>query len=355
MAISNTIVMVMITLQHFDGTVTITPLVGGKFIALSSDKRLYRKELIKVGEYTHDAEGYEFSITLDMLQHWADTFATMKANGVKVPIPSTHAGVGDPDKNRGYVIDMFVDGASLAMTCELIGEDALAAAERSDVSIGVPVDFVDGKGIKYLRPITHVAMVTDPVIPGLGDFIPLAASRAFKEKNVKKYVELVKALDLQGEVTDDNVVALVLAHNKGQAEKLIELTKHSASLEEKLKEKPPDKTKPAPDSVLLNLAADNRNMKLDALVQAAKITPDARKAFAKVFIGEDNKALILSLANGHDTFDDVIKVLALNDPVKLAETTRAQTLELSGVSNDDAADKDVLVKDAEVRAQAAKV
>ncbi len=342
--------------------VILTPFIGKPFHVISAAgegaKQRFRKELIKVGEYVHEPDGYEFAITSDTLQHWAKTFASMKANGVKVPIPATHEGMGDPDKNRGYVTDMFVDDNSLVMTCELIGKDALAAAARSDVSIGVPVEWTDGHGNEYKRPITHVAMVTDPVIPGLGDFIPLAASRTRKEQNVKKYAELVKALDLKEEVNDDNVAALVLSHHKAQAEKLVGLTKQITSLETKLKAqpKPPkDEEKPI-DPVLLSLAADNRGMKLDALVTAGRITPDVRKTLATTFIGDDQKALTLSLQNrdGGAVFDSVIDAFAVNDPVKLAETTRSQTLALSGVRDgDDDKSKDVLVDDATARAKAA--
>lgn len=340
----------------------LTPLIGQSFYAISAAgegaKRRFRKELIKVGEYVHEPDGYEFAITSDTLQHWAKTFALMKANGVKVPIPATHEGMGDPDKNRGYVTDMFVDNNSLVMTCELIGKDALAAAARSDVSIGVPVEWTDGHGNEYKRPITHVAMVTDPVIPGLEDFIPLAASRTRKEQNVKKYAELVKALELKEEVNDDNVIALVLSHHKVQTDKLVGLTKQVTSLETKLKAQP--KPTPTPedkpvDPVLLSLAADNRGMKLDALVAAGKVTPDVRKELATTFIGDNQEALELSLKSGGDVFDRVIAAFAANDPVKLAETTRPQTLTLSGVKDDDGKNKDVLIDDAKARAKAAVV
>lgn len=317
-------------------------------------KGAYRKELIRVGDYAHPGDGYEFSITRETLQHWADTFKLMKKNGVKVPMPSTHEGVGDPDKNRGYITSMSVEGDSLIATCDLIGEDALAAAMKSDVSIASPAEWTDGKGNKYLRPITHVALVTDPVIPGLENFIALVASaRSHKEPNVEKYAELVKEFKLTEKITDDNVVELVLAHNKTQVDQLSQLKVKHADEIVKLKAKKPE---PEPekklDPVLLSLAADNRTMKLDALVAAGKITPDVKKQLVVTFIGDDQKALALSLSHGADVFDQVIMAMAANDPVKLAETTRAQVLELSGTSENK--DDGSLVKDAEARAKAAK-
>ncbi len=140
--------------------------------------RRYHKALIRVGEYVKAAAGERFTVTPELLSHWARTFGQMKANGVEVAMPVTHERAGDPDANRGYVEDLFVEGDTLIGVCRLIGEDALLAAARSDVSIFAPATFTDGKGHQYKRPIVHVALVTDPVIPGLGAFIPLAASLA---------------------------------------------------------------------------------------------------------------------------------------------------------------------------------
>ncbi len=158
---------------------------GGPWVAAGqqtgaggSAERRYRKELIRVGSYVKVEDGIEFEVTHRTLRHWIGEFARMKANGVRVPIPNGHHNAGNADQNRGYVEALIVDGDALYMECRLIGRDAIQAAERADVSIFVPPQLVDGKGNVYVQPIEHVALCTDPVVPGLGEFVPLAASRA---------------------------------------------------------------------------------------------------------------------------------------------------------------------------------
>jgi len=294
--------------------------------------RKFRKEVIRIGEYEKDE--VKFEVTALALDNWVKQFRRMKRNGVKVPIPSVHDFEGDSDKNRGWVTDFFVEGESLFMVCDLIGEDSLLAAERADVSLYSPPDFVDGKGNNYSRPIVHVAMTTHPVIPGLKKFEPLVASLENK-MDLEKLGKALK-LDLTKEKAEDQIVAAFGT----LAEEL-----------KKAKEKPAPKAdpkKPAPDATLLSLAADNRTMKLSQLVAAGKITPAVSDKLMAIYIGEGNAALILSLQeNRQGDFDALVLALSENDPVKLAETTGGQVL-----SNPLKAKENPLIADAEARAKA---
>jgi len=167
-----------VDLQLSGGTGTDWLVMASATVFESIPRQRFRKEVVRIGKYVKDATGQAFNITRDVLQNWVFQFQRMRKNGVKVPIPSTHEGASDPDKIRGVVEDLFIDGDSLVMTCELVGEDGIAAAARNDVSLGSPPDFTDGHGNQYPQPILHVALCPDPVIPGLGDFIPIAASRS---------------------------------------------------------------------------------------------------------------------------------------------------------------------------------
>ena len=303
-------------------------------------RRRFRKELIKVGTYVKDSANIEFEVTSDTLRHWEASFAKMKANGVKVSIPSTHAGAGDPDKNRGYVEDMFVDGDSLVMSCEMVGEDAILAAAKSDVSIFSPEELVDGKGNRYERPIEHVAMCTDPVVPGLGEFIPLAASLKESKMDLKK---LQEAFGIKEELTTENVEALVLSAHA-------DLVKGHEELGEKFKalEASISKGKTKPDPELIRLSSDNRKMKLDGLVAAGRITPAVCTKLSKLFV--DAEPVALSLSNGTGSqFDLIFDALKENDPVILKEVS-GQQVELSNplkpVKNALEADADRRVEEA---------
>lgn len=274
-----------------------------------------------MGTYVKDSEDLEFEVTRDTLDHWVERFAEMKANGVRVPIPNTHSGAGDADENRGYVDDIFIEGDTLVMACEMIGEDGIAAAAKSDVSIYSPAEVVDGKGVKYERPIEHVALCTDPVVPGLGEFIPLAASLRVKEQEMD-LEKIKKALGIEEDVTDDNVEELVLSKHAAMTEELKKLGEEFVAFKASA-----TKETTKPDEALVSLSADNRKMKLEGLVAAAKITPAVRDKLAKIFV--DTEPLTLALSNGTASqFDAIFEALKENDPVQLKERT-GQQVELS--------------------------
>lgn len=306
-------------------------------------RRKFRKDLIRVGTYVKDAADLEFQVTRDTLDHWVARFVEMKENGVRVPIPNTHKSAGDADQNRGYVDDIFIDGDTLVMACEMIGEDGIEAAAKSDVSIYSPEEIVDGKGIRYERPIEHVALCTDPVVPGLGEFIPLAASLRVKEQEMD-LEKIKKALGIKEDLTVDNVEELILSKHDamvGELKKLSdEFTAFKASATKEI-------TKP--DEALVSLSADNRRMKLEGLVEAAKITPAVRDKLVKIFV--DTEPLTLALSNGTaKQFDSIFEALKDNDPVKLKEQTGRQ-VELSSGMEPKA---NPLMVDAERRAKDAK-
>ncbi|MEW6250101.1 MAG: hypothetical protein AB1716_05610 [Planctomycetota bacterium] len=139
--------------------------------------RRFRKDIIRVGRFVKSGPGgFELQVTPAHLAHWADTFASMKANGVRVSVPPNHESAGDAEKNRGWIESMTVEGDALVGVFQIIGEDGLREVARNDCSIFAPAQWTDGEGRTYEWPIRHVALTPDPVITGLGEFVPLAAS-----------------------------------------------------------------------------------------------------------------------------------------------------------------------------------
>lgn len=315
--------------------------------------RKFKKELARVGIYVH--EGKKLELTHEAFDHWVLQFARMKEAGVKVPVAvGTHEEAIHPDDNRGWLIDVFREGDSLFMTCKIIGEDAIEAAPRSDVSVYAPGAWADGVGNQYVRPITHVLMVTDPVVPGLNDWIPLAASLSVitKEKNMDLKA-LGKALGLSLEKAEKPEDMVTEAFEKlrdaakGEGEKLDargkEVEALKLSLSEAGKQEPPE-----PDPQLVRLSIDNRKMKLDGLVAAGRLLPAIRDGMEKLFIGEAGAAIALSLkSRTDDRFDAIVELFAANDPIELGEKTGPQTLALQNKQADPKENK--LVKDAKRR------
>ena len=286
----------------------------------------YRKELIKVGKYVKDSVGLSFEVTREILNHWVDTFDRWVSNGNKVPVPLGHAAADSPEKNQGWLRSLSVAGDSLFGVMELIDPDL---ALTTDVSIYVPAEFTDGHGAKYIQPIAHVALCTNPVIPGLKGFQKLSLSLGDDDvKDLKK--ELCGLLDLT-DADDDAIVAAV------------KLIKTPAKLKTQPKTKALSQASElTATSPIVKLVMDNRTIKVAALVQAGVITPATKTAIEKQYVVPE--ALALSMSIGYDDgFDFLMTVLAESKAVKLGEKSDAQLLELAntratGAENPIAAD-----------------
>lgn len=316
----------------------------------------YTKELIKVGKYVKDSVGLAFEVTQDTLVHWRDTFKCWIENGLKVPIPLGHAAADDPEKNQGWVREMFIEGDALMGVLELTDPKL---ALTTDVSIYVPCDFVDGHGNEYVQPITHVALCTNPVIPGLKGFEKLSLSLGDKPMDKQKLAKMLAPLaGLENEflgklylalASDDvgtkGITALMpgLADDADDAaiEAWIAKTKAAAAF---------SRTDPTSD-VLVKLVAENRTIKIDGLVKAGLITPATKKAIEGQYT--ESKTLALTLATGaNDGFDFLMQILTENKTVALGEKSAQQLLELANQRAQ--GEQNPIARDVDKRVEAAK-
>lgn len=317
-------------------------------------RQRFRKEVVRIGEYIKDATGQKVDITRDVLANWVIQFQRMKANGVKIPIPSTHEGASDPDRIRGYVDDLFIDGDSLVMACTMIGEDGIKAASRNDVSLGVPeLEFIDGNGVIYSQPIQHIALCPDPVVPGLGSFVPIAASRNARKEPEMDLTKIAKAFGIAEEMTNKNAEEVLLSFAKKTSEELKGMTEKLKKLQEFKKEEGTELSrKKEVDPDFVELMVDNRKMKFDSLVKGEHITPACRDALQAEFGTSERITLALSSGVDSKQFDRIMAALAKNDPVVLREQTGPQsTAELSRTGGSTGEPKVVL--DAKRRAKEA--
>jgi len=340
----------------------------------------FRKDVIRLGTYVKSSEGLTFEVSERTLENWVAQFNRMAAHGVRVPIPATHqdtsweasARDGDPRNNMGWVDRLFIENDALMMDCTLFGEDAIQAASRSDVSINSPPVFMDGIGRTYMRPITHVAMVTDPVVPGLGEFVPLAASLNSQDRSpmmLEFLKQLAGALGLDPAAISDET-----AGTKAIMDAI-------AALLEKLKQEPStvqasEKTEPAaepaqggavkketvtreyaaslagePQRLLVRLATENRSMKLNALAAEGRITPAQRDKLVKDWATPEAVTLTLSAGRDGEDFERLLEVLRLAEPVvRMGEKTGPQTVALSD-SRKSTQPENPVVANAEARAQ----
>lgn len=307
--------------------------ISGERVDGQTKSRRYKKELIRTGKFRKDSTDQNFEVTPAHLTHWADTFDHMNKAGVKVPVPSTHAGAKDPDKNRGWVTDMFVEGDSLMGVIEAIGDDGIAAISRADVSIEITDKLIDGKGTTYTSPITHVALVTDPVIPGLKEFVPLAASRGttMDWSKLKKALRFADSVELNDDTAADLITKMV-----------DELRTQAAAA------KSPEKK--TVDPTVLSLSRELRTTRIDSLVTANKITPAVAKELKTEFCGDDDKLSLSLGSNGDEHFKKMLEIVSMNQPIPSGEKTGRQVMTLSN----EEMGKNPLIKDADARAAAVK-
>lgn len=268
----------------------------------------FRKELIKVGKYVKDSTNQAFEVTLDTLHYWAKTFHRWVANGNKVPLVPGHDKINNPEMSQGWVTNVFVEGNSLFGVLELLNPELSLV---TDVSIAVDAQVIDGRGIKYKSPITHVALCTDPVVPGLKDFETMSLSLSKGVKTMEFLKKLAAALGYKGEPTEE---AILLSLD---------------GLEHKLPAKGETKVVAAADAPVVKLVSENRSIKLSGLVKAGFITPAIRDVIAAKYV--EKTAVTLELARGDDDgFDLLYDVLTKNTPSGiLEEQSSVQSLELA--------------------------
>jgi len=361
----------------------------------------FKKALITAGTFVKDSEGLVFTIDLECLSNFVLQFNRMKENGVKVPIPAVHRDKkwedaarkamvpgDDPRDNMGCVDSMWLEGRTLMMGCTLIGTDALVAAKRSDVSIYSPSRFVDGHGNTYVRPITHVAMVVDPVVPGLGEFIPLAASLRQQEKPamLEFLKKLAAALGLDPNTIVDETAGMDLVMQaidalikkaggsgegqgddtgttnpppasqagKGGGPVRKEVITREFAASRRAARDDADDDGPSVHPRLISLEVRNRNLELSRLCTEGKITPDQKKKLAEEWCDAEAVGLVLSAGSDGSDFERLIQVLDMNPALKMGEKSGRQTPIALSDGSKGGTNENPLLKNAQARAKAAQ-
>ncbi len=144
-----------------------------------SEKTLFRKALIRVGEWLdpRDEGTSRFQVTPDRIRGWLENFRNGRPD--LVPVPIGHAGYDNALMNTGYVRDMEFDGDTLWGVIEFTNAEAAELAEGGSIpatSIAVTPDWVDTEsGESYGEAIYHVALTQRPHIERLPGFQPMMA------------------------------------------------------------------------------------------------------------------------------------------------------------------------------------
>lgn len=294
----------------------------------------FEKQVAYAGKFWHPVERAWFAITSKELADFeAETNRSIE-NGNRVTLPKQHT--FDPEENRGLVTKIIrkpdsQGRDSVYAVCEFVDAEAAKLAALADVSIYAPAVWEDGKGNVYKNPIRHVALTNDPVLTGMEPFQVIAASMVPPKEKDMDMQELLAKLGIQaepGKEADAIVEAFsqMAAKVKAMEEKQLADPPAEPNPDDEKDKNPPQ---PTPPASMLSLLRENREMKLNSLVEKGAITRAVADDLKKSYVND--MALKLSCTQDVDPmgFDALLSALAKNDPVALGETTGAQTLRLS--------------------------
>jgi hypothetical protein len=299
------------------------------------DGLTYRKQVAKTGKFIKGEQRFEF--TASSLDHMVHEFDRMRANGVKVRIPAGHSNAANPSATLGEVIDLEVTDGKLYAIERFAGDTERDVALKNDQSIFVMPSYTDGEGNKYDAAIRHIAVVSNPVLPGLDGYEAIAAGEEFNlndtitlsEESDMTFEKLSAktGLDLNVENAEEVLVAYIEKLQANQKEEEIEEEK--VATEDKEVEKAEDiKEIAASEEVIspkmFKLARTNYTLKLNDLVKSGKLTPAAKSAFEKNVMTDAMVALSLGEDDDDDKIDKFIDILDMNKPIALGEATKAQ-------------------------------
>lgn len=152
----------------------------------------FNKEILKPGTYTVlglDGSRRVEEITPQRIRKWVAAFNAMKSRGIHIPAPwghkldikagtKTDAPLSDPRNNAGFWNELAFDETTGRLT-GVLEVPEIADAEKvgttiKEVSPLVQAGWVDGLGNKYDEAILHIALCTNPVIPGQENFEPVS-------------------------------------------------------------------------------------------------------------------------------------------------------------------------------------
>lgn len=284
-------------------------------ISFSTDDPLvFRKQAIYVGSFAkHKPDGsieMEFDVDEACIDHWVKTHNDLLEAGIDVPMPIHH--VDDPQSRAATVLSLEKDKDSkgrVSLFARLKFKDVKLANDLKDsqVSIYSPPVYHHNKKT-FIRPIRHICFTDYPVV---GDLDPLTIAASYDPKEKKMTLkQLAKALGVElKDDADDAAAGKAITSAFNALKKSVKASEDALEAE---KNKPPVEEKPVPrDPLTVRLAKENRELKIDGLLNGKKITAAAAKGLKEKWCSET-----VSLSEDNvQAFDSVIASLETNQPM----------------------------------------
>lgn len=141
---------------------------------MPSGWKLWRKDVIRVGEFIHPKTGKRISVTPERCRLWVEASRRIRGAGNDIELVLDH-GTSARDV-IGYERGLEFDGKTVYAT--LLTRDAHGAGivqRCRNVSVGLTPDYIDGSGSHFGEAIAHHAVCQQPVVNNQKDFVLIAA------------------------------------------------------------------------------------------------------------------------------------------------------------------------------------
>ncbi len=146
----------------------------------------YKKDVIRTGRW-HVKDGRVLAVTPSRMDHWVKQFKLMREAGLRVAAPFDHSKASVD--NAGFVTDLWREGDTLYAQMDIeAGNEPKIGTSIREVSVAVDSMLRDGTGKVWEDVISHIAPVTEPVVPGQGAFERLAARRDSDDGQETRYI-----------------------------------------------------------------------------------------------------------------------------------------------------------------------
>lgn len=319
------------------------PVIGPATNEAGAKIQRFSKDLIRAGEYVKGRQVVK--ATHARMDHWVKQFLAMKEAGVNVPIQLDHR--DDAAAKAGNLRSLFRVGDTLWGEIEMVGEDSIALAGRTEVSIGIREKMRDGKGKDYEDVIEHVALTSYPVVPGQGGFIALSRDgqdekvpvfRLAKSKgsNMELLSKLAAALSIDmADKSEDDVTSECMARIAALHKSVADTTK---KLNLALKQSDP------PDAPTLKLHRRVREQDIQARQTAGKLNAAGAEALRSLVIGGTDNANLSRTLDDHSEalIDGFLQVIDKLPSLKTAGgETKGQYLSRQTPSDEGGSEKDI--------------
>ncbi len=154
-----------------------------------ADSGKFKKQLLKKGKWYHSgADNGILEINENTLKKIVKNFKDKVVDHVTVPLTHTN----DPSMNTGEVVELELTNDGLDAICEIKEESIVEKIKKGlikSISASFDPNYFDKKEGKYLGPaLLHAALVHEPYIKGMRDFIAL--SDEFKDRQIIDFEDI---------------------------------------------------------------------------------------------------------------------------------------------------------------------